>query len=144
MANYEASKIIEYLYQGGLPPRGDALHRGGVKLLVLTAVENQDPNKYTGIRVIRAPGEDDTRVHRLHSFIENWTLAGERVAEAVAAGENTLVTCMQGLNRSGLVVGIALCKLGMSGRDAVVLIQNRRSMALCNNTFAQYLVDTYK
>jgi protein-tyrosine phosphatase len=44
-----------------------------------------------------------------------------------------------GYNRSALVAGIILHKLGMSGTDVVRRIQERRPGALYNECFAAYL-----
>jgi protein-tyrosine phosphatase len=44
-----------------------------------------------------------------------------------------------GFNRSALVAGIILHKLGMSGPDIVRRIRERRPGALFNDCFAAYL-----
>ena len=52
----------------------------------------------------------------------------------------TLVHCQAGLNRSGLVAGLALVLSGMTPADAVALMREKRSPAvLCNPTFAAWL-----
>lgn len=54
----------------------------------------------------------------------------------------TLVHCQAGLNRSGLVAGLALVLGGMAPTDAVALLRERRSPAvLCNPTFHAWLVN---
>jgi protein-tyrosine phosphatase len=67
------------------------------------------------------------------------------VADAInlwrAIGLTVLVHCEAGLNRSGLVVGTALVRLGMRGADAVALIRKQRHQdCLCNETFANWLM----
>lgn len=142
--SYKADKIVDRLYQGGRPPAGDGLKNAGVDVLVLCAKEWQDAAAYEGITVICAPGDDDTRPHRLARFLPGWKDAAHQVVEHVRAGKTVLVTCMQGLNRSGIVTALALTELtNLSGDEIVDLVQTRREMALCNATFAQYIIDTF-
>lgn len=53
--------------------------------------------------------------------------------------KRVLVHCAAGMNRSGLVNGMILIFSGMSGKDAVNLIQQKRPGALSNVVFANYL-----
>jgi len=70
------------------------------------------------------------------------------LSDAVAAvwrahmsGERVLVRCFQGLNRSALVVGLTLCLLGYTPRDAINLIRiNRSPDCLFNPKFEAYLL----
>jgi protein-tyrosine phosphatase len=56
----------------------------------------------------------------------------------------TLVHCQAGLNRSGLLSAIVLCKTGMSPQDAIALLREKRSKAvLCNQSFEDWLIATY-
>lgn len=142
--SYEANKIADHLFQGGRPPPGDGLKKAGVDVLVLCAKEWQDGTCYPGLVVIKAPGDDDPRPHRLARFIDTWKLAAELVVEHVLAGRNVLVTCMAGQNRSGIVTAMALCMLtGCSGQQAVDTVSSRRLHALNNETFAKYVVDNF-
>ncbi len=64
----------------------------------------------------------------------------ERVAAAVTAGRRVLVRCSGGLNRSGLVVALALVRLGWSSDEAVTLVRAARGpWALTNPGFVSYL-----
>jgi hypothetical protein len=142
--SYQADKIVDGLYQGGFPPPGDGLKNAGIQVLVLCAKEWQDASAYPGVTVILAPGDDDRRPHRLTRFIDGWKDAGHQVAEHVKAGRCVLVTCMQGLNRSGMVVSLALRELtGMKGKEIVEHVQKSRQGALFNDTFAQYIEDSF-
>jgi len=47
--------------------------------------------------------------------------------------------CGMGYNRSALVAGVILHKLGMAGPDIVRRIQERRPGALYNECFAAYI-----
>lgn len=54
----------------------------------------------------------------------------------------TLVHCQAGLNRSGLLAGLALVLEGRSPAEAVSLLRSTRSPAvLCNPTFERWLLD---
>lgn len=69
--------------------------------------------------------------------------AAKSIASYHLAGNPTLVTCAQGLNRSGIMNGLILMyAYRMPGREAVKLIQSRRRDALCNPMFEQYLLTT--
>jgi hypothetical protein len=54
----------------------------------------------------------------------------------------TLVHCAAGINRSSLVLGLALIHQGMKPADAVALIREKRSkMCLSNKTFENWLLN---
>lgn len=132
--------IIENLYQGAAPPFGEAVAKLGFDTLVLCAKELQRDDLYPGVEVVLAPGDDDQRVNRMMRDLPNWQRAAQIVVERVAAGKKVLVTCMAGLNRSGMVTALALHQItGWSGKDIVEHIQASRDMALCNDTFADYI-----
>jgi protein-tyrosine phosphatase len=53
----------------------------------------------------------------------------------------TLVHCQAGLNRSSLVVARALILDGMTARDAIDLVREKRSpVCLCNPSFEKWLL----
>jgi hypothetical protein len=60
-------------------------------------------------------------------------------AHLVASGHGVLSHCGMGFNRSALVAGRILHKLGMSGSDIVVRLRERRPGALFNEVFAEHL-----
>ena len=60
-------------------------------------------------------------------------------ASLVEAGHRVLAHCGMGYNRSALVAGLILCKLGFKGPDAVIRLRQRRPGALFNENFASYL-----
>jgi hypothetical protein len=55
-------------------------------------------------------------------------------------GRKVLVTCAQGRNRSALVVGEALIRLGGEPGETVLLIQAKRKRALSNRAFVDWLM----
>jgi protein-tyrosine phosphatase len=64
---------------------------------------------------------------------------GSLGASLVASRHCVLSHCGMGFNRSALVAGIILHKLGMPGPDIVRRIRERRPGALFNDCFAAYL-----
>jgi protein-tyrosine phosphatase len=67
------------------------------------------------------------------------------VADLVQGGHRVLVHCVQGLNRSGIVVARALMLLGYSAAEAVDLVRLRRGLdegfgALGNERFVEWLL----
>lgn len=63
------------------------------------------------------------------------------VNEARKDGE-VLVHCQAGLNRSGMIVAVALMLDGMSAQEAIDTLRKKRSEAsLCNQDFEDFLLD---
>lgn len=138
----DVSEIHPGLYQGSLPPFGDVLAKKGFDVLVLCAEENQHDDFYFDIHTICAPGEDNEDPEVLTRCLPTWILAAQRVAQQVKLGKKVLVTCMAGLNRSGMVTAMALHLLtGKSGADCVAHIQSCRDHALFNSTFVRFLTN---
>jgi len=61
-------------------------------------------------------------------------------AGLIRTGHRVLSHCGMGLNRSALMAGLILTYLGMPGKDAVELLQQKRPGALYNEAFAAYLL----
>lgn len=60
-------------------------------------------------------------------------------AHLIRDGHSVLSHCGMGFNRSALVAGVILNKLGMGGSEIVDRIRARRPGALFNEVFANYL-----
>ena len=60
-------------------------------------------------------------------------------AHLVSNGHRVLSHCGMGFNRSALVAGRILHRLGMAGNDVVARLRERRPGALFNETFAEHL-----
>lgn len=60
-------------------------------------------------------------------------------AELIRGGHRVLTHCSMGFNRSALVAGLILHKLGLPGVQVVAQIRARRQGALFNEIFAAYL-----
>jgi hypothetical protein len=63
----------------------------------------------------------------------------EMGARLVSAGHAVLSHCGMGFNRSALVAGRILHRLGMPGPDVVELLRRKRPGALFNDVFAEHL-----
>lgn len=141
--------IALHVYQGSRPPPGPTVARLGFAMLVLCGMagEYDAPpvqSSYPGTVLVHCPLDDAELT--LEEF-RRAQKAARLVAQHVRAGlGDVLVTCMQGRNRSGLVVVLALHMLtGHSGRSLVSLVRERRKTregpALANPSFAS-LLDT--
>jgi hypothetical protein len=60
-------------------------------------------------------------------------------AQLIRDGHRILSHCGMGFNRSALIAGLILHKLGMPGDEVVRRLRDRRPGALFNETFASYL-----
>lgn len=61
---------------------------------------------------------------------------------AARAIDKTLVHCQAGLNRSGLLTGLALIRAGAAPADAIKLLRAKRcDQVLCNRAFEGWLLD---
>jgi protein-tyrosine phosphatase len=120
------------LAQGSAPPVGVRLP---FDVIVLAAKEYQP--KLLGYKVIRVPLDDGPppgpeTYAQIHAAASN-------VAQRVRAGQRVLVTCWQGLNRSGVIAGLALVKLGVPGDRAARRIQRIRN-GLTNSYFLEMVI----
>ena len=132
----DVTRILPHLYQGSVPRPGGEVARCGFTVLVLAAQEYQPPRDfYPGVKVIRAPLDDSGRPMTEREW-KTARAAAKEVAAAVSSGERALVTCIQGRNRSGLIVALA-CHLltGESGSYCADRIRGKRKNALVNQWF---------
>jgi hypothetical protein len=67
-------------------------------------------------------------------------MAAELVTKHLDAGRKVLVSCYAGLNRSGWVVALVLKNKGLTGKDAVKLIRERRGYNALSNEFFEALI----
>lgn len=124
----EASEIVPSIWQGSFPTPGGSVRASGFNLLVLCAEEKQEPaSSYPGVEVFHAPNYDDG-VHVLNrDDLALAIRAARRIQQVVESGGRALSTCRAGLNRSGLVTGIALHLLyGWDGDTIIRRIRRKR------------------
>lgn len=134
----DADPIIRGLWQGSAPPP-ETIRSQGFDRVVLCAMEYQPrTEEFRGIRVQHCPLDDSLHLSREEA--SRAEQCAQSVARGIRRGENVLVTCMAGRNRSGLVSALAIRELtGMSGAQAVALVQSRRPNALTNPHFVELL-----
>ena len=143
MKNLDISKITPKLWQGSKPPKGEALRKAGVHVLVLAADEYQPGAKdFPGVRVIHCPLFD--QLDQTVEDIANMILVSHEVSDCLAKGSTVLSTCQMGLNRSGVISALALCNLGVEPERAIGAVRKARGRyALSNKTFER-IVRAYK
>ena len=124
----DANEIVPNLWQGSVPPKGEALQNKGFAVLVLCAREFQyQANLFPGIKVIHASNDDHGSLPLTREKLRVAIQAARQVVDALKAGQKVLVTCHAGLNRSGLVSALALHLFyGWSGAKCIALIRLRR------------------
>jgi len=131
------NKVTEKLYQGSVPD--DAHAYDGFTMIVLCAQERQPAlPKFRG-KVLR-PAFDDT-ANPTADEMERARKAASEVGTEIMRGGRVLVTCAAGLNRSGLVTGLALTMTTrMPALEIVRAIRAARGEdALSNPTFHQHV-----
>ena len=129
------NEIVPRLFQGSAVSAAETYEH--FDAIVLCAEEYQPRLPYFRGQVIRAPFGDSA--HPTDKEINVARQAANTVVSAYGRGARVLVTCQAGLNRSGLVVGLAMRQLypAASGPAVVAWIQRRRQEALCNPVFAR-------
>jgi hypothetical protein len=138
----DANEIAPFLYQGSAPADGDHLAKAGFHLVILCANEYQPPKEQFlgGIDVIHAPNDDNPSRAPTRQELQLAIAAAKQAAERVRDGKHVLVTCMAGLNRSGLVSALTLHMLfGWAGAQCASHVQSKRHHALCNPQFVKVL-----
>lgn len=125
---FDAHEIVPGLWQGSLPPNGLILRNAGFKTLVLCARELQvSPVYFPEIQVIHAPNDDHPEMPLTAEKLRTAVVAARNVSKGLKAGDQVLVTCAAGLNRSGLVSALALhMTYGWSGDECIAKIRAAR------------------
>lgn len=123
-----------WLAQGSAPPSGTKVP---FDVIVLAAMEYQQVELpgYVVIRVLLddsgpPPSDLDRRLIRR---------TAREIADRIRHRERVLVTCLAGRNRSGVLAGLALRELGLSGVEAARRIQQGRN-GLTNRHFYAMVV----
>jgi protein-tyrosine phosphatase len=137
----DADRIGPGFYQGGVPRSAKAVMRAGFDTLVLCAQEVQPPpHALSGLHVIRCPLNDDPTVPVPREAQRLAIQAAKKTVDRLRSGHRVLVTCMQGINRSGLISALTLHLMtGRPGADCAQHVQRCRPGALSNPRFVEWL-----
>lgn len=93
-------------------------------------------------RTIHVPLFDDARQVSVPREAEHVQRAAGAVAAELRAGSRVLVTCRLGLNRSALVVVLAMEQMGLPTAFSIAYLRQQRSPDVLSNTaFERYLRD---
>lgn len=125
---YIGAHILPVLYGHHLRLLGFGLH-------VLCAKELQ-PASY-GTNVLRVLMDDVDRTTAYDEFLKAQRAAVEIAAFLKADTGRVLITCHQGINRSGLVMALVLRQQGLSPQEAIEAVQKGRPGALRNRAFVE-------
>jgi hypothetical protein len=137
----DRSEIHPLIWQGRQPETVEQI--GDFALLVLTAEDHRE----------KWPQFGESRVCNVAEallFDDQQTMpevnlspahqAASLVAVFARKGRKSLVTCAMGMNRSGLVVALALRDLlGLTGSEAMAMVREKRPGSLFNPAFSEYL-----
>lgn len=134
------------------PSRADEIYPGlWVGACARDAGGRTDPNRYDRVLTLCSATEETplaapTPIHYRYRMrdgadlppVEDLALLTGWVIDSVQAGEQVLLRCWAGLNRSGLVAAVALIELtGLPGATALQAMRRQRSPhMLCNPAFA--------
>ena len=111
-------------------------------MLVLCAEEYQPPSSdFPGVHVIRARLDDAVPSKR---EIAEALVAADYVRRNMEIGRVCLVTCAMGLNRSGLVSGLAMRMAGYDGPTAVRAVKSARGEYALSNEHFRKLVERWR
>lgn len=134
---YDATVIAPRLWIGSQPPFDVDLPR--IDTLVLCARELQpDALAFHG-PVLRCP-IPDAELDAVQVAIV--AKAAVSVAKAIVSGQRVLVTCRMGLNRSALVVALALHQLTtMDAKQVVAHIRRKRNADALSNAYFVSIID---
>lgn len=140
------SKILSSpggLYQGGaLSPQRLTTKFGYRPFLHVACAEECPPDPASAEIVIHLLLDDDARTNwlKIRGWYQDVLRVANEVARVIQDGYDVLVTCHLGLNRSSLIVALALRKLGYSADAAIRYIRARRGpWALSNKRFVEVI-----
>lgn len=148
MAQLDYHWIMPNLAQGSYPEPPTAVFKD-FDILVLCAKELQSkstkapPNK----ALVRMPMVDDIYRPVTAADAQRYHTAARELAKAIMRGKKVLVTCAQGVNRSGLITSLIVMNMTtLKGRDVVKMIRQRRRVdggayPLMNPMFESFVVN---
>lgn len=136
-----ANEIITNLWVGSYPQENEA--KSYDRIFCVTS-NGFGPFGDDETIVVRCPMQDEARMPPIKTL----DVLSDMVLESVKAGNKTLVHCSAGVNRSVLIVVLALVKQGMEPIDAINLVRQKRGnemqQVLTNQTFFAWILENAK
>lgn len=99
------------------------------------AIDEGVPTRPGAILYVYFPFNDDDALPEADMLLG----LADYIAHLLRTGYRVLIHCSLGLNRSPLVAGLVLNRLGWSGPDAIERLRERRPGALFNDVYYDYL-----
>jgi protein-tyrosine phosphatase len=143
-------QLFPGLFQGSYPKLNKELMQQ-FDTVVYCAVEKQPkPAEIktvpSGKHVIGVPLDDDPYQPITREQAADLIKVARQLAAQVRAGKRVLITCMMGMNRSGLMSALTLMlSTGCTGSDAAITVSSKRrpmadgTRALFNPMFARFI-----
>jgi len=133
------------LYQGNFKDATDvrALDAAGIKAVVFAAMERNYVHLPDRFDVIRARLDDNSRPsdHEKRWIVDCADKVSDYLVRYLARGQSAMTSCNMGLNRSGIMSGFTLVKLGIPAGQAIRMIRRARgTFALCNRAFVNLIL----
>lgn len=120
------------MFVSAYPTPGSDLN-GKCGILVNVNMTHETPS-YPNVQVMNFPLPD---AYITQADYDRAVQAANFAVGAIRAGKRTLINCRAGINRSCLVAGLALIRLGYTGMDAYNLLRSKRPGCLANLSFRQ-------
>lgn len=139
------SRVTGNLFVGAEPPEGDTLRKLGFSMVVLSAQEHAPPrSRFPGVEVLYGGLRDDG-TERSVDVLSRACPVAARVAAALRARRRVLVTCHWGYNRSAVIAGLALVRMGWAPQAALAQLRATRPAAqgfraLCSPEYERALL----
>lgn len=142
--NYtDYNNIIDDIYQGSMPPKGDKIYKLGFGIVVLMADSYQPSSKdFIGVSVIHCPIDDDYSRYPSRDGKNKIKKAIDQVnmVKKINPSAKILTTCMAGKNRSALFNALLIKqKYNFTNQQIIDLIRSKRSGTLENPRFVDYI-----
>ena len=141
LAKGDYNWIATGLAQGSYPePPESAFEHFDV---VVFAAEELQPNIQAppGCYLFKLPMDDDIYRPVPPEVGQVLHQTAHALASYLAAGNKVLTTCAQGRNRSGILTALTMMyAFDMPAKDVISIIQRKRSYALSNTMFTQWLL----
>lgn len=136
----ETWQIWPRLWLGRTPEPGEHLDHDIVMRLAIPLAPGVTCRRV----VLDYPFEDSEDDVHQEAAIDIAAGMSHLLAERWHAGDSIRIGCLAGMNRSALVLGAVLCRLGMTGEEAVAQIRWKRGKwALSNARFHRWLVEDF-